>query len=575
MSFPVRPVRPAVVLAVLLALLAVLSAAVGVRPASAADDDGPRGPGVVQGVVRDGDGVPVPGATVEIGATRRPSDGSGSWTGGTRTTATDADGRYRLDGVAIPSEDVSVGYLVASADGYATTYDEGVPGRLMASPGVPARSDPVIRRRDATLRGRVSVRGGTADGAWVSAVRAGTTAGQETERFSTSVDDRGRWRLDVPAGRYRVQAGSGAGLPTWWPDVSASRPASLTSAVAAGGVLDDLDLSLRLRQPGPAVDEFGTWHHGADPGRAGDDVGRYPRDPYRSVQAVRGPQLRLGTPRSVYSFDLPKLPAGDLITVTGSGSAMALAVEVPVTNTGDDLLWIDEPRLEGAIAADSRCVWPGVSECGVPRPLEPGETRTLRVEPNSTAWAPEYLLTLVVPSTADLLDARVPLRLRNVGQEAFGRDDHRNLGGVWEYLSDEDQAMTGHFVGKGPPPSPGFAAWAAAVAAATAPRPPAPPAPKVPRRPAIGVVTVGRTSVRFTFPAAGRVDVRIDRLVRSKDRRRPDRWTRARAVVLRSSRAGLRTARIRRLALGPYRVRIVARIGGRTHRVTDYRDVKP
>lgn len=567
------PARAFVLL--LLVLSVVLTAAVGARPASAADEDGPSGPGVVQGVVRDGEGVPVPGATVELGASRRPPGGSGPWTSGNRSTTTDADGRYRLGGVAIPSEDVSVGYLVAWADGYATTYDQGVAERLRGSAGAPVRSDPVLLRRDAILRGRVSVRGGGPGGASVSATRVGTVAGQEVERFWTSVDDRGGWRLDVPPGRYRVQAESSTGLPTWWPDVSASRPATLTPAVAAGGVLDDLDVSMRLRLPGPAVDEFGQWQHGSDPARADEAPGRYPRDPYRSVHAVRGPQLQLGTPRSVYSFDLPKLPAGDLITVTGSGSAMGLAVEVPVTNTGDDLLWVDPPRLEGPIGEASRCVWPGVSECAVPRPIEPGETKVLRVEPNSTAWAPEYLLTLVVPSSAGIFDARLPLRLRNVGEEAFGRDDHRNLGGVWEYLSDEDQARTAHFVGKGPPVPPELAAWAAAMAAATAPQPPAPPAPKVPRRPAIGVVTVGRTSVRFTFPAAGRVDVRIDRLVRSKDRRRPDRWAPARAVVLRSTRAGTRRAAIRRLPVGPYRVRIAARIGGRTHRVTDYRDVKP
>jgi hypothetical protein len=63
--------------------------------------------------------------------------------------------------------------------------------------------------------------------------------------------------------------------------------------------------------------------------------------------------------------------------------------------------------------------------------------------------------------------------------------------------------------------------------------------------------------------------------VRAKRKRQPDRWVLARTVALKSTRPGARSARIRRLAVGPYRVRIVARVGGKVRRVTDYRDVKP
>ena len=52
----------------------------------------------------------------------------------------------------------------------------------------------------------------------------------------------------------------------------------------------------------------------------------------------------MGTPRSVYNFDLPRLPAGDLVTVTGYG----IPIEVPVRNTGDDALAMWSEKTEDA-----------------------------------------------------------------------------------------------------------------------------------------------------------------------------------------------------------------------------------
>lgn len=569
MSRP-RPSHRAVVPLLLALLLAVLA---GGPVAAAGAADGPTGPGVVQGVVRDVAGTPIPGATVELGTSARGATDADPWTQTRHETTTDAAGRYRLAGIATPGEGVSVGDVVASAPGFAQNASRGISERLAAAPRTPVDADVLLRRPDVTLRGRISVRGGSAEGGWVTATRAAPDADWAFDRYSAWPDADGRWELRVPAGAYRVSAQSTYGLETWWPDVPAARPGPLTRTLASGDVLDGVDVSMRLRLPGRAVDEYGQEHWGWDPAASeSGEVGRYPRDPYRSVTAVRGAALEVGTPRSVYSFDLPRLPAGDLVTVTGTG---IIQVEVPVSNPGDDVLWVDAARLEGSIAEASTCSWAEGGECAKEHAVMPGETDTIRITPNSETYAPEYPLTLVLQTSAELLDRRVPLRLRNVGWEEFGANDHRNLRGIHPYLSDEDQALTAGFLGLGPPLPPEVSAWMAAMAAGSQPPASAPAPAPVKRVTPPGVLTLARSSVRFTFPAAGRVDVRIDRLVRAKRKRQPDRWVLARTVALRATRAGARSVRIKRLAVGPYRVRITARIGGRVRRVTDYRDVKP
>lgn len=567
----------------LAALLALLAGGPVAAPAAAADapaatavarateDDAPTGPGVVEGVVRDRLGAPMAGIHVSLDTWVTPAGTTRSlWF--PRSVTTQADGRYRFDGVPTPDDEVFVADLRTWAEGYAAGVVKGISARLRAAPATPIVEDVLVRRRDVTLRGRVSVRGGSAEGAAVTLTPADDGVDPD-EGWIARVDEDGRWEQEVPAGRYRITAESTYGLKTSWPDVPASRPgpAPATPYVAPGGVLGGLDVSMRLRLPGPAIDEWGQYHQGWDP-QASGFPGRYPRDPYRSVTALRGGVATVGTPVSTYSLGLPRLPPGDLITVTGHG---ILGLEVPVTNTGDDVLWLS-PRLEGDLDPDSYCQWALTGDrCSEEQPLLPGETRTVMISPYTSAWAPEYALTLVLVNPEGP-DVRVPMRLRNVGQEQFGADDHRNMRGVHPYLSDEDQATTASFLGLGPPLPPEVEAWLAAMAAGPQAPAAASPAPApVKRVTPPGVLTLARTSVRFTFPAAGRVDVRIDRLVRAKRKRQADRWVLARTVALKATRAGARSIRIKRLAVGPYRVRITARIGGKVRRVTDYRDVKP
>lgn len=571
-----RPSRPVGVLLLLVALLVLLVGAPA-GPADAAAPEGvPTGPETVQGVVRGTDGAPIADATVTLGlgvrdpATAGPG-GSGSWEGRQRTATTDASGRYRFAGVPTPGDDVDVWSLGASKDGFATdgTYDVGQ--HLRTAPGTPADSDFVLRRLDVTLRGRVSVRGGTPDGGWVTVTPASADPNRSTfDSWYAWPDGDGRWELRVPAGAYRVSAQSTYGLRTSWPDLPSARPAPATREVAPGGVLDGLDVSMRLRQPGPAVDEYGEQHAGWDQARWNDPLGRYPRDTYRSVTAVRGAELALGTPTHGRNFyPLPRLPAGELLTLTGTG----IPIDVPVQNTGDDVLFVDGARLEGAIGGASRCYWQGYADCAEPRAVMPGETQTIQVTPMTDAYAPEYALDLVLATSVGS-ERRVPLRLRNVGKPEYGADDYRNMAGIAPYLSDEDRWRYSGFLGGGEPSAELTAFMAALTQAATPPA--AAPAPAAARRPTPpGVLTLARSSVRFTFPGAGRVDVRIDRLVRAKRKRQPDRWALARTVALKATRPGARSVRIKRLAVGPYRVRIVARVGGKVRRVTDYRDVRP
>lgn len=572
-----RSARAATV-ALLLALVALLA---GGPVTAARAVEAPTSAGVVQGIVRDTDGAPLSDVSVDLNTgTRDPATagpgGSGNWYGDVRTETTDASGRYRFDGVRTPDDDHDVWGVSAHAEGYASAGANDLSQRLRTAPRTPADADLVLRRLDVTLRGRVSVRGGTPEGAWLTVTSAAPGANQSWfDSWSAWPDGDGRWELEVPAGAYKISAQSTYGLPTWWPDRAVARTAPVTRTARPGDVLDGLDISMRMRLPGPAIDEFGVQQSGWDSSRSQDPLGTYPRDTYRPPTSVRGPVASVGTPQSVYySYPLVKLPKGDLVTVTGFG----IPVEVPVTNTGDDLLWVDPPRLQGGIAAASTCMWtsnnsssyPSSYSCDVAHPIEPGETQTVTITPVSDAWATEYPLTLTLPTSAGP-DVQVPLRLRNVGWEESGADDHRNLRGIFPYLSDEDQARTAGFLGLGPTVPPEVEAWLASMA-----KPAAAPVPTPVKRAApLGVVTVARTSVRFSFPAAGRVDVRIDRLIRSGSVRRSDRWKLARTVILKSNRAGVRSVRIKRLAIGPYRVRITAKIGGRTRRITDYRDVKP
>lgn len=546
----------------MLVLVALVLGAGPVATAAAAHPE--SGPGVVLGTVRDTDGRPVAGAWAEV-TTETYDASDGSQRVHTRSAVADAAGAFRIEGIVLPGQtlgDTSRGFVVRK-DGY---VDEGVgtvEGRLMAWTGEPVRVDVVLRRRDVVLRGRLNVRdGGSPVGGRVGASPV-LPAGQHPGRFDhwqTTADDDGRWELRVPAGAYRVWAQSTYGLPASWPDLGSPRVGAVTRAATGGETVDGLDISMRLRMRDAAVDEFGNVH----PGWSGDQdaaVGRYPRDPYRSVTVERGAQVAAAAARHARDTIFPRLPQDELITITGFGPA----VDVPVTNTGDDVLWTGAVRIEGTFEGGSRCEEGVTRRPCSDRWILPGDTVVMRVTPSNRVYAPTYDMTLVVPTNAGA-DLRVPFRLRNVADPALGPDDVNTMAALLPYLSPEAERSAILLGAPGP--------WQQRRPTGGTPTGGGPPASAVtPATPRIGAVVLRRRSVRTTFPAAGRIDVRIDRRVPARGRSRA-RWSTTRSVGLRATRPGVRTARLRTLPRGRYRVRVTARFGAaKVQRATAVRTV--
>lgn len=533
----ISPVRAAGLL--LLVLLALLGGTAGAGAQT-------TGPGVVEGTVRDEQGAPVVGAAVRVHTETFGPAGSGSFD---RHATSDAEGRYRVDGIVLPTghplDDGRA--LRVEQDGYAVEGARGVLGRLGAFDGTPVRADVVLRRRDVVLRGRLSIRGGASiAGAGVTVTTAtepGTEAGAY-DRWTADVDADGRYEVRVPAGRFRILAGSRYGLPTSWPDLAEARPAPTTRTAAHGETLDGLDVSMRARQEHAARDEFGRAHAGwgdgpgDDPGNGGA-VGTYPRDTYRSVTSPNGPAVEIG-PLRTSRIVFPDLPPDALVTVPGVG----LPFDVPIRNTGDDVLWLGDVRVEGPSVLGSSST-DGVRACqGLF--VMPGATLAVSITAITAAYAPEYRLTLVTSTNAGA-DVRTPMVQRTVSSPGAGPGDPHPFDALIPFLP--PGARAGTLVATQGRPT----ARAATVG--------------------IGAVTVRRSSVRVAFPAAGRTDVRVDRRITARGRSAA-RWSRARSVRLRATRAGTRTARIRPLARGRYRIRAATRLGrGPVRRVTAVRTI--
>jgi hypothetical protein len=149
------------------------------------------GLGAVEGTVADAAGHPLAGARVRV-----VSRGDGMEGSVPLEARTDFDGRYRLEGVeAGRAELVAVQAGAALGDARATRIREGQTSRadfFVPSAGV--------------LEGRVSRAAGTPLGAAVVAapLRPGLAGAQVARALA---DATGNYRLTLPAGEYRVQAG--------------------------------------------------------------------------------------------------------------------------------------------------------------------------------------------------------------------------------------------------------------------------------------------------------------------------------------------------------------------------------
>lgn len=397
--------------------------------------------------------------------------------------------------------------------------------------GDPADVDPGTP--DATLAGRIAVRdGGSVEGGKITASRLDSPDGI-TWGYDAEADDTGAWSVEVPAGRYRLQAESRFGLQTGWPDL----PPSLGTApvvVRTGEKRDDLDFSMRLRLPQAADDEYGWLHGGWDDDAFGHvkNPVPYPRDTYRSVTAVRGPVAELGGPRPPTQFTTTYPDTREFRFDPEVGG---VRFEYDLTNSGDGVLWTGDVRIEGAPGDFTSCGLPPFVRCS-DQWIAPGQTATYPAGVDTRGMTGPRTVTLVIPNNAGP-EIRVPIRL----------------------------------VPADPPTAaavPTSRATPAPAAAATAAKTPPSWASS------LQAAVVRRASVRLRFPAAGRVVVRIDRPVRPKARG-ASRWRTARTVRLKAAHSGPRSARMARLPKGRYRIRLdaTAASGGR-ERVTALRSVR-
>ncbi len=150
-----------------------------------------EGTGAIFGVVRNGEGAPIPGATVAIVV--GPSGGE---------TTTDADGKYVLANLA-PGRYA----LKASAEGYVPQVQDGLELRA----GEEKRVDFSLRRAEArfgVIEGQVTNREGTPIAGATVAVVVGPTP------RSVTTNEEGRYRMaEMLPGEYKLQATKDGYLP--------------------------------------------------------------------------------------------------------------------------------------------------------------------------------------------------------------------------------------------------------------------------------------------------------------------------------------------------------------------------
>ncbi|MCK9247538.1 MAG: hypothetical protein M0P31_00950 [Solirubrobacteraceae bacterium] len=566
-----RPRRAAATTTGALAVVVAMLLGVGpTTPTLAAASDAwstPHGDrGVVHGVVVDDDGRPVEDAVVDASATRRVDGGSRSV--GSHDT-TDDRGRYRI----VLVEDCDLlgnGFGVTSRKpgyigGASGKPDPPTPGwtirHVRPGAGEVERVDLVMRRRSATVSGRITVRGGAPAGerlqVWVH------PEGEQGGLDDVTVHPDGRYEALVPAGPVSVSAQSRFGLPGHWlgPQPGGG-PARNRLVVAPDEDRPGVDIELAARLPHLAIDQYGSHHDGHDASSSGTyPPPRYPIDETPHPGSVTGPIARTEPFRMWMSDAFGDAPW--LVRGWGFNS-----YEIPIANDGDDDLWIREVRFEGRDAALFRCEDHGRSWVALPcragdvlghrhgvlRMLAAG---TIPIVVDEAVRRDAYEATAVVATNAADSPHRVPMRVAD--------------------LTDDVRAACAHVPcppGIEPADSPADVGDPGAAAAATpptaAPTPPATGRPVVRRARILrSAIRLTRARVRFVLPGAARGRIRIERR-RTRGRKRV--WIAVRRSSFSTRRAGTVTRRLKALPAGRYRVRLrVTPRGERARTITAIR----
>lgn len=568
---PASPARPrpgahaATVLAALLALVLALA-----LPGIAAASDPWTAPdserGVVHGVVLDDAGRPLEGVIVDASATRRV--GGGSQATGSHTL-TDEHGRYRV--VLVDDRDlIGDGFYVTSRK---SGYMDGANGKpvppttdwsirpVRPGAGDVTRVDLAMRRRSATVSGRITVRGGAPAAeqlrVWV------LPEGERRDLDDVTLHDDGRYEVRVPAGALSVSAQSRFGLPrNWLGPQPGGGPARNRLVVGSDEHHSGVDIELPARLPHHAVDQYGTLHDGYDPQDSiPHPAPRYPIDETPHPGSTVGPVARFEP------FRMPHAAAG-LSDVPWLAQPWGFnRYEIPVLNDGDHDLWIREVRFEGRDAALFRCEVHVMS--GASLPCRSGELvhgrygvvpfelkgATLPVVVNQDVHRDVYEATAVIVTNAPGSPHRVPMRVVNLTAPLA----------EW---------MLAGCVASGECPA-GPAGPTGPVGTGDAPAGPSDGAPAPAdrsARPATilkSAVRLTRSRVRFVLPGAARGQIRIERR-RTRGRKRV--WSAVRRSSFSTRRAGTVTRRLKALPAGRYRVRLrVTPRGERARTITAIR----
>jgi LPXTG-motif cell wall-anchored protein len=193
--------------------------------------------GSITGVVtRESDGSPVVGATVLAA--------SGSGQGSTASQATDAEGRYKITGLAAGAYTVEFS-LFGSA--FATEYWQGATDAIAATP-VQVSSGGEVSGIDASLVGTGTVNGHVslaADGSRVPGFVHFVDSGSGVTKASAYIDTNGNYTASVAAGTYivRFTPSGGRAVAEYWEDALVEAEATPIT-VSTGQTISGVDAAL-------------------------------------------------------------------------------------------------------------------------------------------------------------------------------------------------------------------------------------------------------------------------------------------------------------------------------------------
>jgi hypothetical protein len=194
------------------------------------------GTGAIEGVVRSEAGAPLAGARVRV-----VLRGDGLAGAVPVEARTDFEGRYRIDALELGRAD-----LVAHQEGVAV----GVSRAVRVSEGRTSRADFFLPEAG-VLAGRAS--GPAPVAVTASPMRAGLGAAQSARVLA---DATGNWRIDLPAGEYRIHAAPADAAPADLrvaPAFASVRPGRVTRVdLAASAPAAERGLEILVLEPGGA-----------------------------------------------------------------------------------------------------------------------------------------------------------------------------------------------------------------------------------------------------------------------------------------------------------------------------------